>query len=121
MNPYERLYHDIEANNYLADEMTIWVGREAGVGKAEGYVIYDHRGIDKVRDDLCGDVFKIYAIREDDYGNCDPASIENHEVVVNFFGYFITEEDLDWAFKETDWQEVYDWDYDPWNKKMQTL
>ena len=113
MKNYDFIHNVIEKLGYIGDPMTIWAGRDGSVGEAKGYIIYNHHGIDNIRKAFKD--FKVYAIREDDYGNCDPASIEINEVVVNFFGYFITEEDLDWAFKETDWHEIYDWDYDPWN------
>ena len=72
-----------------------------------------HKGLGNVRKDF-KDV-KVYALRESDELNGDTATIENMEVVVNFFGYFLTESDLDWAFANIDYQPIYDWDYDPWN------
>lgn len=115
MNRYERLYHEMDANNLLADPMSIWVGNEGCCGKAKGFIIYNHQpGLEALREMLCGDDFKLYALRENDELNGDPATIENKEVVVNFFGYFITETDFDWCFEERDWQELYTWDYDPW-------
>ena len=113
MDIYERLYHEIEANGFIADPMTVWVGDEGCCGKASGFLIANHIGLDQIRQLLCGDTFKVYAIRESDELNCEPATIENREVMVNFFGYFITETDLDWCFRCCDWQEVYNWDYDP--------
>lgn len=112
MDIYERLYHEFDANNILADEMNIWVGSE-GMTAASGFIVYNHMGIENLRD-LVGEPFKVYAFREDDDLDGDPATIENKEVVVNFFGYFVTEEDLDWLFKERDYVEMYTWDYDPW-------
>lgn len=106
----------ISNNNLMADQMTIWVGNEGNCGKAEGYIIYDHCGIDNVREILPSDKFKVYAFRETDDLDGDPATIENQEVMVNFFGYFVTETDLDWIFTEKYFREVWDWDYDPWEE-----
>lgn len=102
-----------EMNGWIADEMTIWVGNDASCGKANGYIIYNHDGINTIRKALPN--FKVYTLRESDDLDGNPASIENKEVMVNFFGYFITQTDLDYAFTNKDWQEVWDWDYDPWN------
>ena len=113
MKNYDFIHNVIEKLGYGADPMTIWVGRDASVGEAKGYIIYDHKGLGNIRKDFKD--FKVYALRESDELNGDPATIENMEVVVNFFGYFITEEDLDWAFAKTDFQPIYDWDYDPWD------
>lgn len=113
MKNYDFIHNVIEKLGYLADPMTIWIGRDASVGKVNGYIIYDHKGIDNVREEFKG--FKVYALRESDELNGDPATIENTEVVVNFFGYFITDSDLDWAYAKTDWHEVWNWDYDPWD------
>jgi hypothetical protein len=110
---YERLYHEIEANNLMADHMHIWVGNEGACGDAKGFIIYNHIGIDNIREMLCEGTFKVYALRESDELDGDPATIENNEVMVNFFGYFITETDFDWCFKERDWQPLFSWDYDP--------
>ena len=114
MDIYERLYHEMEANNLMADPMTIWVGNEGCCGKAEGFIIYNHIGLDNIREMLCEDVFKVYALRETDDLDGDPATIENKEVTVNFFGYFVTEDDLDWMFKARNFVEMYSWSYDPW-------
>ena len=102
-----------EEHGYLNDEMSIWIGNEGAAGNAEGYFIYDHCGIDKLREELpdC----KVYAFRHSDYDDANPATLEINEVVVNFFGYFVTDTDLDTAFAHKDWQEVYDWDYDTWS------
>ena len=97
---------------FLADEMTIWACRD-GVAKASGFIIYNHLGLDALRRVFFPDA-KVYALREDDELNCEPATIENDEVMVNFFGYFVTEENLDWIFESKNHREVYSWDYDPW-------
>lgn len=110
---YLKLSRRYKELGFLADPMTIWIGNEACCEKANGFIIYNHDGIENVRQRV-GDKLKVYAFRECDDLNCEPATIENHEVVVNFFGYFITEADLDWCFKEIDYQPVYTWDYDPW-------
>lgn len=110
---YIKLSRKYQSIGFLADPMTIWVGNEACCGKASGFIVYNHDGIDNIRQRV-GDGLKVYALREDDDLNGDPATIENKEVVVNFFGYFVTETDLDWCFKGREWQPVYDWDYDPW-------
>jgi hypothetical protein len=112
MDMYEKLYHEFEANDLIADEMTIWAGSE-GTAEASGFIVYNHIGIDKLRN-IVGKPFKVYAFRESDELDGDPATIENQEVYVNFFGYFVTETDLDWLFKEREYVEMYSWDYDPW-------
>lgn len=112
MDIYERLYHEFDANNIIADEMNVWLGSE-GTEQSAGYLVLDHIGIDKLRD-IVGEPFKVYAFRGDDDLSDMPATIENKEVVVNFFGYFVTEDDLDWMFKGQDYVEVWTWDYDPW-------
>lgn len=112
MDIYERLYHEFDANNIIADEMNVWLGSE-GTEQSAGYLVLDHIGIDKLRD-IVGEPFKVYAFREDDDLSDMPATIENKEVAVNFFGYFVTEDDLDWMFKGQDYVEVWTWDYDPW-------
>lgn len=109
---YERLFHEFDANDLIADELNIWVGNEGEV-QAAGYLVHNHIGIDTLRD-IVGEPFKVYAFREDDDLSGDIATIENHEVRVNFYGYFVTEDDLDWLFKERDFVEMYSWDYDPW-------
>lgn len=114
MKTYETpLYKSLKAEQYLADPMTLWVGADAVCGKADGYIVYNHDGIDNVRLAV-GDGYKVYALRETDDLDGNPATLENGEVVVNFFGYFVTETDLDWAFANREFQPVYDWTYDPW-------
>ena len=98
--------------NLLSDEMTIWACRD-GVAQAMGFIIYNHCGIDTLREAFKG-VAKVYALRESDDLEGDPATIENEEVMVNFFGYFVTDSDLGWIFKNETYREVYTWDYDPW-------
>ena len=100
-----------ENNHYLADEMAIWLGNESCAGNAVGYIMYDHIGLDRLRKELPD--YKVYALRESDELNGDPATMENKEVIVNFFGYFISKTDFDSAFANKDWVEVYEWDYDP--------
>ena len=96
----------------LSDEMTIWACRD-GVAQAMGFIIYNHCGIDTLREAFKG-VANVYALRESDDLDGDPATIENEEVMVNFFGYFVTDSDLDWIFKNEAYREVWTWDYDPW-------
>ena len=98
----------------MADEMTIWACRD-GVAQGMGYIIYDHCGLEKLRKAFEG-VAKVYALRESDDLDGDPATIENQEVMVNFFGYFVTDSDLDWIFTERNFREVWTWDYDPWEE-----
>lgn len=101
----------IESMGFFPQPMTLWIGSEACCGKASGFLIDNHVGIENVRKAF--PEYKVYAVRESDELNCEPATIENKEVIVNFFGYFITKTDLDWCFKGKDWQETYSWDYDP--------
>ena len=100
---YLKLSRRYKELGFLADPMTIWVGNENCCGKANGFIIYDHDGIENVRQRVGGNL-KVYALRECDTLNGQPAAI----------GYFVTETDLDWCFKEIDYQPVYTWDYDPW-------
>lgn len=110
---YKEPYDTLADAKYLADPMTIWVGTDAVCGKANGYIVYNHDGIDNIRK-VVGEKYKVYALRENDDLDGNPATLEIGEVVVNFFGYFVTETDLDWAFANREFQPVYDWDYDPW-------
>lgn len=112
MDIYERLYHEFDANDLIADEIEIWAGSE-GTEHAVGFLVHNHIGIGNLRD-IVGEPFKVYAFREDDDPSGIPATIENKEVTVNFFGYFVTEDDLDWMFKARDFVEMYSWSYDPW-------
>lgn len=101
-------YHE----NYLMQPMTVWLGNESCVASGiRAFTIDNHLGIDKVRE-MVGPEFKVYAVRESDELNCEPATLENHEVMVNFFCYLIVDEDLDWAFKSQDYIPFYDWTYD---------
>ena len=108
-----------KTDGLLADPMTLWVGSDACCGKANGVIVYNHSGLGYIRG-ICKDEtihpsgLKVYALRESDELDGNPATLENGEVVVNFFGYFVTETDLDWAFANREFQPVYDWDYDPW-------
>lgn len=98
---------------FLNDPMTIWAGNE-GTEKANGVILYNHCGLDYLRNILAPDGYKVYALRENDDLDGDPATIENTDVMVNFFGYFVTKTDLDWMFKEREFVEICTWDYDPW-------
>ena len=53
MEIYERLYHEMDANNLMADPMFITVGHEGCVGQAKGFIIYNHIGLENIREMLC--------------------------------------------------------------------
>lgn len=101
----------ISSLGLLSDEMTIWACRD-GVVMAKGYVIYNHCGIEKLNEDF-KNIASVYALRETDDLDGDIATIENQEVMANFFGYFVTDSDLDWIFASKDYREVWAWDFDP--------
>ena len=104
----------ISSLGLISDEMTIWACRD-GVAQGMGFIIYNHCGIETLREAFKG-VAKVYALRESDELDGDPASIENQEVMVNFFGYFVTDSDLDWIFASKSHRQVWTWDYDPWEE-----
>ena len=52
----------------------------------------------------------VYQIRHSDNNWSIPATLEKC-VAVNYFGAFITEENLDGLFKETDYVDIFDWEY----------
>lgn len=110
---YNDGYNMIEPITFWFDEHPDgnYRDEEAGV---KGFLVEDHIGIDLVREraDLYGGLY-VYAMRHgDDWG--EPASIENKEVVVNFYAYFVTDQPLDYLFKDgKDWAEcLYDWSVD---------
>ena len=77
----------------------------------KGFIFENHIGIEQVRE-IAGPKLFVYAMRHgDDW--CKPADIENHEVVVNFYAYFITDKCLDDFFTiKKDWKKIYDWNMD---------
>lgn len=77
----------------------------------KGFIFENHIGIDAVKE-IAGKGLYVYAMRHgDDW--CEPADIENREVVVNFYAYFVTDQPLDDLFAEDrDWHEIYDWTMD---------
>ena len=101
-------FHD----DYLMQPMTVWLGNDSCVASGvKAFTIYNHIGLENVRE-MVGPEFKVYAVRENDDLDGNPATLENHEVMVNFFCYLVVEEDLDWAFANQDWIPFYDWSYD---------
>ena len=102
----------------LIQPMTFWFEehpdghyRDEATG-VKGFIFEDHIGIQNVKD-IAGEGLYVYALRHgDDW--CEPASIENKEVVVNFYAYFVTDQPLDYLFKDgNDWAEcLYDWSVD---------
>ena len=77
----------------------------------KGFIFENHIGIDNVKE-LAGNGLYVYGMRHgDDW--CEPSTIENREVVVNFFAYFVTDQSLDHFFtKKKDWKRIYSWHYD---------
>ena len=101
---------------YLLQPITIWLGehpdnyREEATG-IKGFIFENHIGIENVRQ-IAGEGLYVYAMRHgDDW--CEPASIENKEVVVNFYAYLIVDQPLDFLFTEKDYSEdLSDWSMD---------
>ena len=102
---------------YLLQPITLWFGElpygdyrseDAGV---KGFIFENHIGIQNVKD-IAGEGLYVYAMRHgDDW--CEPASIENKEVVVNFYAYLVVDQPLDNLFSdEKDWHDVFDWSMD---------
>ena len=103
---------DKNHDTLLMQPMTIWLGNEGCVAAGlKAFTIDNHIGLERARE-IAGPDLKVYAVRENDELNGEPATLENNEVVVNFFCYLVVEEDLDWAFKEQKWVPFYDWTYD---------
>ena len=77
----------------------------------KGFIFENHIGLQRVKD-IAGEGLYVYGMRHgDDW--CEPADIENREVVVNFYAYFVTDQPLDDLFSdERDWHEIYDWAMD---------
>ena len=77
----------------------------------KGFIFENHIGIDNVKE-LAGKGLYVYGMRHgDDW--CEPSTLENREVVVNFFAYFVTDQSPDHFFTEKkDWKRIYSWNYD---------
>lgn len=100
---------------YLLQPMTAWFDaydtyRDEPEG-VKGFILENHCGLQNAKD-LAGDGLYVYAMRHgDDW--CEPADIENKEVVVNFYAYFVTDQCLDHLFVEHgDWHDIFDWSMD---------
>ena len=106
-------------NDYVgvvAEAFTAWLGNDACVAsKLHGIILDDHIGIDKVRE-IVGPAFKVYSIRHSDLDWAEPATLENREVIVNHYAYFIIPagDDLDWAFAGQDSIPFHEWSVDEW-------
>lgn len=107
---------------HLLQPITIWLGElpngdPSGDYRADdnsgikGFIFEDHIGIENVKK-LAGEGLYVYAMRHgDDWG--EPASIENKEVIVNFYAYLVVDQPLDFLFTEKDWSEdLSDWSMD---------
>ena len=77
----------------------------------KGFIFENHIGIEQVRE-IAGPKLFVYAMRHgDDW--CKPCDIENREVVVNFYAYFVTDQSLDHFFSpKKDWRKIYTWSMD---------
>ena len=102
---------------HLLQPITLWLGEhpegdyrneETGI---KGFIFEDHIGIETVRK-IAGEGLYVYAMRHgDDWG--EPASIENKDVIVNFYAYLVVDQPLDFLFTEKDWSEdLSDWSMD---------
>ena len=104
-------------NDYVgvvAEPFTAWLGNESCVAAGlKGIVVQDHFGITNLQD-MVGRGFKVYTIRHSDIDWTKPATLENREVVVNHYGYFIIPagDNLDWAFAGQDSIPFYEWSVD---------
>lgn len=102
--------------DYLLQPMTAWFDafdtRRPEPEGVKGFIFENHLGLANVRALVAGYGLYVYAMRHgDDW--CEPADVENREVVVNFYAYFITDRPLDDLFtEERDWHEVFDWTMD---------
>ena len=101
---------------YLLQPITIWLEEHPDnyrneVTGIKGFIFENHIGIENVRQ-IAGEGLYVYAMRHgDDW--CEPASIENKEVVVNFYAYLIVDQPLDFLFTEKDYSEdLSDWSMD---------
>lgn len=109
----------IKKHCLLSDPMTIFMKNNGVVSEHHGFIVHNHIGLNALRDVFENEA-KVYAFREDDDLSCEPATIENNEVVVNFFGYFVTPDNLDSLFNKKNLmgceaENVWSWNYDPWN------
>ena len=105
-------------NQHLLQPITLWFGetpygdyRNEDTG-IKGFIFEDHIGIQNVKE-LAGEGLYVYAMRHgDDW--CEPASIENKEVIVNFYAYLVVDQPLGFLFKDgNDWSEdLSDWSMD---------
>lgn len=102
---------------HLLQPITLWIGEQPeGDYRNEktgikGFTFDEHIGIEAVKE-IAGKGLYVYAMR---HGNdwCEPASIENKEVIVNFYAYLVVDEPLDFLFTEKDWSEdLADWSMD---------
>ena len=100
---------------YLLQPMTAWFSPwksiKDGPNGIKGFIFENHIGIQKVKD-IAGNGLYVYGMRHgDDW--CKPCDIENHEVVVNFYAYFVTDQCLDHFFTpKKDWRKIYAWSMD---------
>lgn len=79
----------------------------------KGLLISEHVDFEKVKN-IAGNKLHVYAIRHTDDESMDPATIEKNQVNVNFYGYFVTEENLDGFFEgiEDQYLEICDFSFD---------
>lgn len=100
---------------HLLQPMTAWFDEFDTFGPEpegiKGFIFEDHIGLQNVKD-IAGKGLYVYAMRHgDDWG--EPASIENKEVIVNFYAYFVTDQPLDNLFSDNrDWHGIFDWSMD---------
>ena len=101
--------------NYLLQPMTAWFSPWKSMADEpkgiKGFIFENHIGIQNVKD-IAGEGLYVYAMRHgDDW--CKPCDIENREVVVNFYAYFVTDQSLDHFFSpKKDWRKIYTWSMD---------
>ena len=101
--------------NYLLQPMTAWFSPWKSMADEpkgiKGFIFENHIGIQNVKD-IAGEGLYVYAMRHgDDW--CKPCDIENREVVVNFYAYFVTDQNLGHFFSpKKDWRKIYTWSMD---------
>ena len=101
-----------QIENYILDKDFIADPFEVQVDEAtfiRGYLVLNHPDIHTL--DL-PDGIHAYPIRHRDDDDSIPSTLENENVLVNYYGLFLTGADLDWMFAERDaFIEILEWGY----------
>ena len=101
----------IKKNDLSAQHFDLFFySKPAQLEEVSGILVDNHCGLGFIRGQL-PEGYHAYGLRNSDDDFLDPATIELHEVMVNFFGYFICTEDLDDMFNGEDYIEIVDYNY----------